>query len=385
MRHAMVKRVARVDALTPEQRARMPEWRDKWIEIGLRTGPADRPAFERHVAECYRVAGLKPPKRVVWVPSPFVLAFAAPTASIAIELRRAVQKGPLSAATFVRGGGAVDVAVRDAVDVAVRGAVGDAVGGAVRGADIIRKAVVETIRRVWTNHIGGQFWVGGWYWGTPSFVSFFTDVCGLELSTEMQARAKSYAGTVESACWWWPHRDFVMVSERPEWIDRDDQGRLHSESRAAIAWPDGWGVHRIHGVTVPGYVVERPETISVANIDAERNSEVRRIMVERMGVDRFMRESGAKLVHKDQYGELYRREMPDGARPLLAVRVWNKTIEADGGVREFWLRVHPELRPLPNPADPERRFGEPQAMTAHAAVASTFGKMAEEYAPVIET
>ena len=39
-------RVKRVDSLTPEQEARMPEWRDKWIEIGLRTGPADRPAFE---------------------------------------------------------------------------------------------------------------------------------------------------------------------------------------------------------------------------------------------------------------------------------------------------------------------------------------------------
>ena len=50
------KKVTRVDALTDEQRARMPEWRDKWIEIGLRTGPADRAKFEKHVVRCYQAA-----------------------------------------------------------------------------------------------------------------------------------------------------------------------------------------------------------------------------------------------------------------------------------------------------------------------------------------
>ena len=32
----------RIDKLTDAQRARMDEWADRWIEVGLRTGPADR-------------------------------------------------------------------------------------------------------------------------------------------------------------------------------------------------------------------------------------------------------------------------------------------------------------------------------------------------------
>ena len=49
-----MRTVKRLDALTAEQEARMPEWRDKWIEVGLRTGPADREAFEKHATACYK-------------------------------------------------------------------------------------------------------------------------------------------------------------------------------------------------------------------------------------------------------------------------------------------------------------------------------------------
>jgi len=67
----------RIDRLTKEQEARMGEWRDKWIEIGLRTGEADWDTFDRYMPVCYEKAGLKYPQRVVRVQSPIVGAFAA--------------------------------------------------------------------------------------------------------------------------------------------------------------------------------------------------------------------------------------------------------------------------------------------------------------------
>ena len=171
-----------------------------------------------------------------------------------------------------------------------------------------------------------------------------------------------------------------MVCERPTHIDRDAQGRLHSLTRKAIAWPDGWGLHRIHGINVPAYVVERPDQITVERIEAEGNAEVRRVMIDRFGTQRFMRESGAKALHKDDFGTLYERRFADGSRSL-AVHVLNSTVEPDGQVREFWLRVHPELRPLLG----QGRLGEPQSLTAHNAVASTFGLRGERYAPCAQS
>ena len=98
---AGVPKVARIDRLTDEQRARMPEWRDRWIEIGLRAGAADRPKFEVAVAECYRAAKLAPPQRIVWVSSPLVLAIAAPAAALAIEWRSQIAKDPSVASALL--------------------------------------------------------------------------------------------------------------------------------------------------------------------------------------------------------------------------------------------------------------------------------------------
>jgi hypothetical protein len=176
-----------------------------------------------------------------------------------------------------------------------------------------------------------------------------------------------------------------MVCERPTHIDRDDRGRLHSTSRKAIAWPDGWGVYRVHGTDVPGWIVEHPERITVAKIDAEQNAEVRRIMLDRFGESRYLEESGAALIHADEFGKLYRRELP-GDEPLVMCRVVNSTPEPDGTRKVYWLRVHPELRPLfrskPGKAP---RLGPSQKMTARNAVASTFGKLGSEYAPRVQT
>ena len=114
----------RVDALSDYERSMMAQWADKWIEIGLRTGPADRHKFETAVRACYRYAGLDDPQVIVWVRSPLVLALAAPIAAEIIE--RIPDR--------LKGRAAVDGAVLAAVDDAVRGAVRDAVSGAVSSA-----------------------------------------------------------------------------------------------------------------------------------------------------------------------------------------------------------------------------------------------------------
>jgi hypothetical protein len=234
--------------------------------------------------------------------------------------------------------------------------------------------------------MGGQFWVG-WYWGSPSYVSYFREVCGLRLPPAIEAAAEAYADTCSSASWWWPHRDFVIVSERPLWIDRDEQGRLHSTTRRAIEWPDGFGVYRIHGVTVPEWMVLNPERVSVATIDAETNQEIRRIQLEIYGLARYVLDSRSEVVHEDvdSLGHPRRLLRHNG---MLFVAVKNSTLEPDGSRKNYILAVHPELRPIPpRPRAGERplTLGEPQALTCHNAVASTFYLRGEQYAPEVET
>jgi hypothetical protein len=128
---------------------------------------------------------------------------------------------------------------------------------------------------------------------------------------------------------------------------------------------------------VPAWIIREPGRLTVEAIDAERNAEIRRAMVERFGVERLVREGGAELLDESDSGRLWRRPMQREVRfrwgsapreePLVMVEVRNSTPEPDGSFRTYFLRV-------------------PPAMTSsQEAVAWTFGMSGEEYAPAQET
>ena len=65
--------------LTPEHQAALGAWRDRWIANAMSTEAmteADREACREAVNGMYAAANLPLPKRIVFVPSPFVLRFA---------------------------------------------------------------------------------------------------------------------------------------------------------------------------------------------------------------------------------------------------------------------------------------------------------------------
>ena len=375
----------RIDNLTPVQRAQMDAWADKWIEIGLRTGAADREKFEQAAQRCYTAAGIPWPRRVVWVPSPIVMAIAAPVAALLHE--------------FARHG----VGMPDVASGAVDGAVSDAVDGAAptisrQLAHDIRVAVSQVISDGWWRSIGGQFWSGGWYWGGAS-TSFFREVCALELKDDLWERGRAYESTIESACWWYPHRDFLMVCERPLNIERElvspnvprglGSHRLHSLTGPAVGFRDGWGVYAVHGVRVPGYVVDRPDLITPALIDTETNAEVRRVMIDRYGPARYVTDSGAIVVQEMapdhphiglRSARLLRKPVQDD-EDIIYIDLLNSTPDPDGTVKRYMLRVDPNA------------YGGEASRNCHAAAASTWrnadGSLAyerwQDYAPVAES
>jgi phage baseplate assembly protein W len=151
---------------------------------------------------------------------------------------------------------AVGSAVRSAVDSAVDSAVGSAVRSAVRSAvdsavgSAVRSAVhsaVETIANLspqvfnqpgseWYRYLGGQFWVGWYYWWGPAAAAFAIDVLRLDVGRDIELRARAFAACCMSACWFWPHSDFVLVSERPRRLEKNANGVLK-----VVEW-DGWKV-----------------------------------------------------------------------------------------------------------------------------------------------
>ena len=61
----------KITELTEAQKNQLPIYKDKWIEIGLRTGPANKTRREKLMGQAYKAAGLKAPKEIKWFDSPF--------------------------------------------------------------------------------------------------------------------------------------------------------------------------------------------------------------------------------------------------------------------------------------------------------------------------
>ena len=347
-----------IDSLSVAEKARFGEWVDKWVKIGLSTDPANRPEAERAILDCYRLSGLAEPKTIVWVQSPLVLAFAAPIAAEILKkhggkpVRSAVGSAVDSAV-----GSAVYSAVGSAVGSAVRSAVGSAVDSAVYSA--VDSAVGSAVGSAWSNYLGGQFWIS---W--QAFESYFDEVLGLMHPKLEHARA--YRRAQASCCWWWPHIHFVMICDRPEQINRDEQGRLHSETKQSIRFRDGWCLWHWHGVAVDKELIEQPTTITVDRIEKETNAEIRRIAMERYGLSRYLLNSGAKELHRDDWGTLYQKEVPNDV-PLTMVQCTNASREPDGTFKSYYLRVPPDIK------------------RAKEAIAWTFGQSENEYNPKIQT
>ena len=233
-------------------------------------------------------------------------------------------------------------------------------------------AALECARTAYNMWDGGNQW-SGWV----SYLSFFRHVARLSIDYSRWDRYETAALAGPRIM----HSEFCIISERPVKLQVDSQSRPHCDDGPFCEWSDGTALYSWHGTRVPGWILEHPGRISAAKIDAETNTEVRRVMIHKYGADRYVQEGGAAEIHRDRFGVLYRREVPDD-EPIVMVRVKNSTPEPDGTTKEYWLRVDPNLRPL---LPGGRLGGEPQKLTAHNAVASTFGRRGEEYWPEAET
>lgn len=111
-------------------------------------------------------------------------------------------------------------------------------------------------------------------------------------------------------------------------------------------------------------IVQR--NISLDLIDHEENIEIRRALMRAYGESKYLTDSGTKVYHQDEFGTLYRKEIPDD-EPICLVKVQNKTAEADGSFKEYFLRVPPTVQ------------------TAKEAVAWTFRMKQSVYAPIQES
>jgi hypothetical protein len=169
-----------------------------------------------------------------------------------------------------------------------------------------------------------------------------------------------------AAGWWWPFEHICIVTDRPSILHRDEAKRLHGENGPAIQYRDGWAVYAWHGYRLPvgkEWIVADKARISTDAIDAETNAELRRIMLEVFGFEKYIDARGAKVVDQDEAFGRPRRllEMSVRGDKLRVLDVYNGSLEPDGSRRRFFLGAMSGAR------------------TCHEAVAMSYGISPDVY------
>src|SRR6185437_1981018 len=126
---------------------------------------------------------------------------------------------------------------------------------------------------------------GGYWWWEISWVAA-THIGAVQL--KMLAVAKWTLPVFEAYCagvWYlvWTPTTLYWVAKPTVHVETGSFGRrLHCEDGPACA-NDVENLYFLHGILVPAYVVVKPEFITLDEIKAETNEEMRRILTERFG------------------------------------------------------------------------------------------------------
>jgi len=359
----------KIQSLNKQQTDKLAEYRDRWIKIGLSTDAADRPRAEAAIKQMYVSAGLEIPRKIVWCGSPLSQGL---TRAIILDKRVGASVRDSVRASV---GASVGASVRASVRASVGDSVWDSVGDSVR--DSVRASVGASVRASVGASVGASVWdsvrdsVGDSVWDSVrasvwdsvwasvgasvrdsvrdsgygqhdanwlAFYLFFREQCGLTAQTE---KLTGYFEQAQTAGWYLPHQHICWVSERHHILVRDDRGRLHCETSPAVMYPDGWAIYAWHGVRVPANIIGERDKITVGSILKEQNTEVRRVMRNLYGNDRFMIDAGANEVdHAVEHGAtLLALQLPGDP---VEIRMMRLTCPSTGSV--YFERVPPDVR-----------------------------------------
>lgn len=384
--------------------ARRNGFQQRWVMDRLAPRPVDRPAAEVAADALYVERGLAPPVVRVWLRSPREMTVAGPL--IDDLCTRLAGGGPVLAAweAAVAGHPGIDAEVVAVIDGQIRSTAGPAgsrtwpSGATFAPVDLVppsrqpdparighwaasdRAAPLDPIVGYQLERDGCDRTERASYLTTTRHVASAAELgCLAATGTIWPTATIAHVSRLAATCDAWRSFDGLSVFQDPPLevrIDATDQ--LHAEDGPALRYGDGWSVWALHGVALPRVAVEDPASIWFADVRnatgrqrtalldrfgrerytteatksaelivAEPDMNLRRVLIEAYGAERYVQAVG-EVVHTDVDGlgqprRLWRAERR-GDDPLVMVEVRNSTPEPDGSRRTYWLRVPPQMR-----------------------------------------
>ena len=254
----------KIESLTPEQKAKMPEYVKKWVDIGTNTDRLDPVRAQKTIDNFRKLIG-----RVIDVPLLIV-------------------DNPLEAWVTC-------YLFND------------------------RNVPVDDLKAEMTAYFNGNpekydigtpslpWQTGSFYASTFSFYDFMVEEVGVELEAELYAKYKVWEATSQIGCIY-PLDGLTVVSQKPITIHLNENNMLHKDGGPAIEYA-GMGnlkVYSLNGVHVPEYVAVTPEEqLDLEYYNTIENADVKAEFVRKAGVERFLDKAKLMDTYKNYDKETY--------------------------------------------------------------------------------
>jgi hypothetical protein len=151
--------------------------------------------------------------------------------------------------------------------------------------------------------------------------------------------------------WVWFFETYVVLSKKPVLLSYDESNRLHNDKDMAIKYEDNEGIYSWHGFFIPeekNWIIANSERITPELIEKEKNVEIRRIMLEIFGFEKYLSQRKGKVLSEDVDGAGNPRrliEVKVGSETVRIIELINSTIEPDGTRRKFFIGASPGKNP----------------------------------------
>lgn len=344
--------------LTKEQLASLPVIAQDWIKT-ITTGETDEEGCKKAIHQIYKRGKLTPPKYIFFFDDPIQCLWGRFYAAIYI----AIAEGKLKLSDlkkFKIKGAQVYAQVDAQVDAQVRA----------------HKNLMQ-----WPSF---SIWWSSWRKYREVLIQFLgEEFLGDGWIALDRARAS----------WTWCYPNIAIICRMPK-IWRDESSNLHRDDGPALLYPSGLGWYFHHGVRVNKKIILHPETITKEEILNEKNEEVKRAMIERIGEESFVKMMKFEVISEDKFGSLIQTKLGDEI-------YMSAHVLCPSTGREYYLPVPSTFEEAINSidkrnppvgweewteADEKKIWPQDGKMkTCRQGLAWTFGFKESDYAPLIET
>ena len=130
----------------------------------------------------------------------------------------------------------------------------------------------------------------------PCYVEAMRDVIGLT-GLPVWEQYKAWEDAATYGGFRVMHEKFCIVSDFPEVLKTDSRGRAHCATGPSHRWRDGFEIYHLNGIRVPKWLV----MTDAGKIDPmlalnEKNVDVQREIIRKIGAERMLKAVGAKTV-----------------------------------------------------------------------------------------